>query len=62
MPDRTGIVRIRILGPPDAVDRVADFVQSGLDVRESSLDLPNRKDSGVRRYLTVLVRGHGEGH
>src|SRR5207253_4702557 len=54
------IVRIRVTGPPPAVDQLAaDLEAAGLpwcDVRGVSAPYTNHgRDGDVRRYLTVLV-------
>jgi hypothetical protein len=64
------VVRIRIMGPPEAVDQLAaDLETAGrvarqaggdagawCDVRDVSAPYANRgNEGGVRRYLTALV-------
>jgi hypothetical protein len=59
MPERTELVHIKVSGPPAAVERISQWLHCGLDVRDASLDYPNRRNPGVRRYLTVLVAESG---
>jgi hypothetical protein len=63
MAAEASVVRIRLSGPPAAVERVSEWLCHGLQVEEVSLDYPNHRDPGVRRYLTVavLAAGHGRG-
>jgi hypothetical protein len=49
------LVRVRVSGPPEAVAQVADELRRRLAVAEESGDYANRRDPGVRRYLSVLV-------
>lgn len=49
------LVRIRVSGPEDGVERVSQWINHGLKVLEESLDYPSWRDPGVRRYLTVVV-------
>jgi hypothetical protein len=53
MADR--VVRVRVSGLASAVEAVALQLRRGLEVAEESRDCPNRRETGVRRYLTVLV-------
>jgi hypothetical protein len=53
------LVRVRISGPPGAVAQVADELRRWLPVAEESGDYPNRRNPGVRRYLSVLLTGEG---
>jgi hypothetical protein len=53
------LVRVRVSGPPAAVAQVADELPRRLTVAEESGDYPNRRDRGVRRYLSVLVTREG---
>jgi hypothetical protein len=54
------IVRVRVMGAPEAVDLVVANLQAAalpwLDVRDVSAPYANRgRGGGVRRYLAVLV-------
>jgi hypothetical protein len=51
------LVRIRIMGPREVVDRVTERLQAvpELSLAEVSPAYANRKDDGVRRYLTGFV-------
>lgn len=61
MPAEATMVRIRLSGPPAAVERVSEWLCHGLQVEEVSLNYPNHRDPGVRRYLTVTVPTAGSG-
>lgn len=53
-----------IAGPAAAVTFVTHHVPRVLNVARGSEDYPNRRESGARRYLDVLVSGrdlHGQG-
>jgi len=51
------LVRVRLSGAPAAVALVASRLGHvpGIRLLETSPDYRNRRDPGVRRYLTVLV-------
>ncbi|WP_067812660.1 hypothetical protein [Actinomadura kijaniata] len=49
------LVKIRLSGQSDDVAGVIDQITAGLDVADVSAPYPNRRDPGVRRYLTVVV-------
>ena len=51
------LIRIRLMGPREVVDQVAEQLQAvrGLSVAEISPPYANRKDDGVRRYLTAFT-------
>ncbi|WP_067487403.1 hypothetical protein [Actinomadura hibisca] len=49
------LVKIRLSGAPDDVDAVVDRLTAHLDVADVSAPYPNRRDDGVRRYLTVVM-------
>lgn len=61
MAAEASVVRIRVSGPPAAVERVSEWLCHGLQVEEVSLNYPNHRDPGVRRYLTVVVPVAGSG-
>jgi hypothetical protein len=54
-----GVVKVRLSGAPDDVEMLAtllaDYAGSGIDVIERSAQYPNRRDPGVRVYLTLQV-------
>jgi hypothetical protein len=56
-----GVVKIRLSGELGHIEAVAVLIGSclGQDIEqiERSAVYPNRRDSGVRVYLTVLVNG-----
>ena len=59
-----GIVKVRLSGAPADVDMLAtllaDYAGSGLDVLERSAPYPNRRDPGVRVYLTLQITDGGQ--
>jgi hypothetical protein len=54
-----GIVKVRLSGASADVEMLAtllaDYAGSGLDVLERSAPYPNRRDLGVRAYLTLQI-------
>ena len=56
-----GIVKVRLSGAAADVELLAtllaDYAGSGLDVLERSAPYPNRRDPGVRVYLTLQITG-----
>ena len=56
-----GIVKVRLSGEPADVEMLAtllaDYAGSGIDVLERSAPYPNRRDFGVRVYLTLQITG-----
>jgi hypothetical protein len=54
-----GVVKVRLSGAPGDVEmlatRLADYAGSGIDVIERSAPYPNRRDPGVRVYLTLQI-------
>ncbi len=60
MSDSPRLVRIRIMGPREVVDRVTERLQAvpELSLAEVSPPYANRNDDGVRRYLTGFVEEH----
>ena len=56
-----GVVKVRLSGAPADVEMLAqmlaDYAGSGLDVLERSAPYPNRRDPGVRVYLTLQITG-----
>lgn len=56
-----GVVKVRLSGAAADVELLAqllaDYAGSGLDVLERSAPYPNRRDSGVRVYLTLQITG-----
>jgi hypothetical protein len=57
MPDQ--LVRIRVSGDPEVVAHVANLLRVLLAVAEESPNYPNRRDPGVRRYLSAMVPQEG---
>ncbi len=59
-----GIVKVRLSGAPADVEMLAtllaDYAGSGLDVLERSAPYPNRRDFGVRVYLTLQITDGGQ--
>lgn len=55
IPHGERLVRVRMSGPPPAVEELAARLRTVLTVAEESPDYPNRGDPGVRRYLSVLL-------
>ncbi len=59
-----GIVKVRLSGAPDDVEMlatvVADHARPGIDVIERSTAYPNRRDPGVRVYLTLQITDGGQ--
>ena len=59
-----GIVEVRLSGAPDDVEMlatlVADYAGPGTDVIERSTRYPNRRDPGVRVYLTLQITDGGQ--
>lgn len=66
-----GVVRVRLMGSPDSVSAVAELLThlaAGLDpcgrqpclpaiaLIETSAPYPNRRDPGMRVYLTIAAR------
>ncbi|WP_067812298.1 hypothetical protein [Actinomadura kijaniata] len=49
------LVKIRLSGEAGDVAGVIDQIGAGLDVADVSAPYPNRREDGVRRYLTVVV-------
>jgi hypothetical protein len=56
-----GIVKVRLSGAAADVEMLAtllaDYAGSGIDVIERSAPYPNRRDPGVRVYLTLQIAG-----
>jgi hypothetical protein len=56
-----GIVKVRLSGATADVEMLAmllaDDAGSGIDVVERSAPYPNRRDPGVRVYLTLQLTG-----
>ena len=52
-----GVVKVRLAGDPADVESVALILwaATGLEVLEQSEPYENRRDPGVRAYLTALV-------
>ena len=54
-----GIVKVRLSGEAADVELLAtllaDYAGSGLDLLERSSPYPNRRDFGVRVYLTLQI-------
>lgn len=54
-----GVVKVRLSGAAEDVGMLAqllaDYAGSGIDVIERSAPYPNRRDPGVRVYLTLQV-------
>jgi hypothetical protein len=54
-----GVVKLRLSGAPAEVEMLAtllaDYAGSGQDVLERSAPYPNRRDPGVRVYLTLQI-------
>ncbi len=59
-----GIVKVRLSGEPADVEMLAtllaDYAGSGLDVLERSAPYPNRRDFGVRVYMTIQITDGGQ--
>jgi len=59
-----GIVKVRLSGAPADVDMLAtllaDYAGTGLDVLDRSAPYPNRRDPGVRVYLTLQITDGGQ--
>ena len=59
-----GIVKVRLSGEPADVEMLAtllaDYAGAGLDVLERSAPYPNRRDFGVRVYLTLQITNGGQ--
>ena len=59
-----GIVKVRLSGAPADVEMLAtllaDYAGSGLHVFERSEPYPNRRDFGVRVYLTFQIAHGGQ--
>ncbi|GAA1526536.1 hypothetical protein GCM10009678_05020 [Actinomadura kijaniata] len=49
------LVKICLSGAAGDVAGVIDQISAGLDVADVSAPYPNRREDGVRRYLTVVV-------
>ncbi len=49
------LVKVRVMGHPEAVAEVTQQLRDVLHVAEESQDYPRRRDLGVRRYLTVVL-------
>ena len=58
-----GVVGVRLLGASEDVARLAAILRAvpGLEVIRQSGQRPNRRDSGVRVYLTITARPSKEG-
>jgi len=58
-----GIVKVRLAGAAADVEMLAtllaDYAGSGIDVIERSTPYPNRRDPGVRLYLTLQITDGG---
>jgi hypothetical protein len=58
-----GIVKVRLSGAPADVEALAtllaDYAGSGLDVLDRSAPYSNRRDPGVRVYLTLQITEAG---
>ena len=56
-----GVVKVRLSGAAADVELLAqllaDYAGSGSDVLERSAPYPNRRDPGVRVYLTLQITG-----
>ncbi len=54
-----GVVKVRLSGEPADVEMLAtllaDYAGSGLDVLDRSAPYANRRDPGVRVYLTLQI-------
>jgi hypothetical protein len=55
-----GVVKIRLLGAAEDIDQVADLLSAHGQVIDRSAPYPNRRDPGVRVYLTVVVQEGGK--
>ncbi len=53
-PDAPPVVKVRLMGPPAAVQAIARRLREVLAVADESADYPRRAGLGVRRYLTVV--------
>ena len=57
----SGVVKVRLSGAPADVEMLAtllaDYAGSGIDVIKRSAPCPNRRDPGVRVYLTLQITG-----
>ncbi len=57
--EASGVVKVRLSGAPADVEMLAtllaDYAGSGLDVIDRSAPYPNRRDPGVRVYLTLQI-------
>jgi hypothetical protein len=51
--DAPAAVKVRLMGPPAAVEAIAHRMRDVMAVVEESGDYPRRRELGVRRYLTV---------
>ncbi len=61
-PENARLIRVRVEGLPNDVHAVvAQLYHLPLRVVEESQDYPNRDSDKVRRYVTVLLTGSGEG-
>jgi hypothetical protein len=58
-----GIIKVRLSGAVADVELLAtllaDYAGSGLDALERSAPYPNRRDPGVRVYLTLQIADGG---
>jgi hypothetical protein len=56
-----GIAKVRLSGAAADTEMLAmllaDYAGSGIDVIERSAPYPNRRDPGVRVYLTLQITG-----
>jgi hypothetical protein len=55
-----GVVKVRLAGSADDIESVAALLAEHAAVIERSAPYPNRRDPGVRVYLTVQVQEGGQ--
>ncbi len=49
------LTHVRVSGPAAAVEAIVRQLRRDLEVAEESRDYPNRREPGVRRYLSLIV-------
>jgi hypothetical protein len=55
-----GVVKIRLLGAAEDIEPVAELLAAHGQVIEQSAPYPNRRDPGVRVYMTLQVQEGGK--